>query len=495
MATTEIALERYDLWIGGEQRESRSGATFTRVSPYNGDLVSEYANADEKDAEEAIAIARRTFDSGTWATASARERHGVLRRTAELLEDNAPFIAERVALEAGKPVNLTLGEVGTSARALEFFAGAVLADEGSAISHRVPDALGLVLREPVGVVSMITAWNFPVAQVAQKAGAALAAGCTVVLKPSHFCAAPALLLAEYLHEAGLPPGVFNVVPSDRDRGALVGQYLAGSADVDMVGLTGSTAAGRAVMRAAASNIKRIALELGGKSANIVFDDAPFDVAARTAVSAFTTISGQQCSAGSRLLVQRGIHKRLVAALKQHVAEHVLGDPCEAGTTMGPLINSDQLERVLGYIEMGRSVGDLVAGGGQPKIDRSHNLFVEPTIFDNVSNTSRLAQDEVFGPVLAVIPFDTEEEAIALANDSEYGLAGGLWTTSIDRAIRVTKAVRTGKFFVNSYNTAGIDDMPHGGYKNSGIGREFGLPGIHEFQELKTVQIKIAEDAP
>jgi acyl-CoA reductase-like NAD-dependent aldehyde dehydrogenase len=494
MATTEIAVERYGLWIGGEQREAHSGATFTRTNPYDGAVVSEYANADEADAQNAIAVARRAFDDGRWSRASARQRHDVLRRTGDLLRENASIIAERVALEAGKPVSLTLGEAGVSARAFDFYAGAVLADEGSAISHRVPNAFGLVLREPVGVVSMITAWNFPLAQIAQKVAAAFAAGCTVVLKPSHFCSAPALLLAEYLHEAGLPAGVFNVVPSDLERGVLVGQHLAASTDVDMVGLTGSTAAGRAVMRAAASNTKRIALELGGKSANIVFEDAPFEEAARTAVSAFTTISGQQCSAGSRLLVQRGIHERLVAAIKEHVGEHVLGDPRDPATTMGPLINEDQLERVLGYIEIGREVGELVAGGGQPDVDGPVNLFVEPTVFDNVSNDSRLAREEVFGPVLAVIPFDTEEEAIAMANDNDYGLAGGVWTASLDRALRVTKEVRTGKFFVNSYNTAGIDDMPHGGYKNSGFGREFGLAGLHEFQELKTVQIKLGEVA-
>jgi acyl-CoA reductase-like NAD-dependent aldehyde dehydrogenase len=491
MATSEIALERYGLWIGGEQRDARSGATFTRTSPYDGATVSEYANGDETDAQEAIELARRTFDDGTWSRTSARERHDLLMRTAALLRENADEIAERVALEAGKPLYLTRGEIGASANALEFFAGAVLADEGSAISDRVPGALGMVLKEPVGVVAMITAWNFPIAQIAQKLGAALAAGCTVVLKPSHFCSAPALLLAQYLRDAGLPAGVFNVVTSDIERGARVGQELASSTDVDMVAFTGSTAAGRAVMRAASENTKRLSLELGGKSANIVFDDAPFEAAARTAITAFTTISGQQCSAGSRLLVQRGIHERFVAALVEHVKEQVLGDPRDPATTMGPLINSDQLERVLGYIEVGRADGTLVAGGGQPAEAGEPNLFVEPTIFDNVSNDSRLAREEVFGPVLAVIPFDTEEEAIALANDNDYGLAGGVWSSSLGTALRVTQAIRTGKMFVNGYNTVGIDDMPHGGYKHSGIGREFGLAGLAEYQELKTVQIKLA----
>jgi acyl-CoA reductase-like NAD-dependent aldehyde dehydrogenase len=289
-----------------------------------------------------------------------------------------------------------------------------------------------------------------------------------------------------LLEAGLPAGVCNVVTSDLERGALVGQVLAVSADVDKIALTGSTAAGRAVMRAAAGNTKSVSLELGGKSANIVFDDAPFAAAVSTALSAYTFFSGQQCSAGSRLLIQRGIHEEFVAALAEAARGHVLGDPGDRATTMGPLISPEQLDRVLGYIEIGRQEGELVTGGSNPE-----GLFVEPTIFDHVDNGSRLAQEEVFGPVLAVIPFDTEDEAITLANASDYGLAGGVWTGSIDRALRVVKGVRTGKMFVNSYNTAGIDDMPHGGYKHSGIGRECGLGGLAEYQELKTVQIKLA----
>jgi acyl-CoA reductase-like NAD-dependent aldehyde dehydrogenase len=491
MATSEIGVERYGLFIGGEVRAAQAGATFERESPYDRTVVAEYADGDEGDAREAIAVARRSFDAGTWCTAPARERHLVLSRAADVLEQNTSRVAERIVLESGKPIALAEGEVAVSVRALHYYAGAALSDEGSAISQRVPDALGLILKEPVGVAVMITPWNFPLASVMNKVAPALAAGCTAVVKPSHFCASPAILLAEYLHEAGLPAGVFNVVTSQVDRGALVGQCLAASTEVDKVAFTGSTVAGRAVMRAAAANTKGISLELGGKSANIVFDDAPFEAAARTAISAFTFYSGQQCSAGSRLLVQRGIHERFVEAIVAHAHEHVLGDPRDPETTMGPLINPDQLARVLGYVDVGRADGEIVIGGGQPAgHDPDQSLFVEPTIVDNVSNASRLAQEEVFGPVLAVIPFDTEEEAIALANDSDYGLAGGVWTRSIDTALRVVKGVRTGKMFVNSYNTAGIDDMPHGGYKNSGVGREFGLEGLAEYQERKTVQIKL-----
>jgi len=265
---------------------------------------------------------------------------------------------------------------------------------------------------------------------------------------------------------------------------VVGQHFAASRAVDKIAFTGSTASGQAVMRAAASNTKRVALELGGKSANIVFADAPLEAAARTAIGAFTFNSGQQCSAGSRLLLHRDVHDEVLAAMAQHAAAQVLGDPRDPATTMGPLVSAAQHERVLGYIDVGRSEAKLVIGGGTGP----GGLFVEPTVFDEVDNSSRLAQEEVFGPVLAVVPFETEQEAITLANDSAYGLAGGVWTSSIDTALRVAKGVRTGKMFVNSYNTAGIDDMPHGGYKDSGTGREFGQIGMEEFQELKTVQI-------
>ena len=491
MLTTGIELERYGLWIDGAVRDSRAGASFVRNSPYDHEPAAEYANATEEDARDAVSVARRAFDDGPWPTAPARQRYLVLKRASGLLEENADLVAERIAVESGKPISLAYGEIDMAMKAIDYYAGAVLSDEGSAISSRNPDSLGLILREPVGVAAMITAWNFPLAAVVAKVAPALAAGCTAVIKPSHFCASPTILLAQFLHEAGLPDGAFNVLTSDIDRGALVGQHLAASDAVDKIAFTGSTAAGRAVMRAAASNTKGLSLELGGKSANIVFDDAPFEAAARTAIGAFCYNAGQQCSAGSRLLVQRGIHDEFIQAVTGYAREQVLGDPRDRTTTMGPLVSPEQLSRVLNYIDIGRADSEPVTGGGKPAGDTdSASQFIEPTIFDHVDNRSRLAQEEVFGPVLAVIPFDTEAEAIELANASDYGLAGGVWSKSIDTAIRVVKGVRTGKMFVNAYNTAGLDDMPHGGYKNSGIGREFGDVGLTEYQELKTVQIKL-----
>jgi acyl-CoA reductase-like NAD-dependent aldehyde dehydrogenase len=491
--TTTYPPTRFDLWLDGATRPAADGRTFTRHSPFDGTLVGTYADGGEQEAALAVDLARRAFNHGPWPTSSARQRHEVLTKAAAVLTANADRIAERMVLESGKPVTLARAEVTGAARCFEYYAGLALSVEGSAISDRNPNALGLVLREPVGVAALITAWNFPLLGVVCKLAPALAAGCTVVAKPSHLCPGPTVVLAECLAEAGLPAGVFNVVTSQRERGAVVGQYFATSSAVDKIAFTGSTASGRAVMRAAATNTKRVSLELGGKSANIVFADAPLAEAARTAIGAFTFNSGQQCSAGSRLLLHRDIHDEFLAAMAEQAAAQILGDPREASTTMGPLVSEQQYRRVLDYIDIGRSEANLVIGGGKPDVPGTETgFFVPPTVFDEVDNSARIAREEIFGPVLSVIPFETEEQAVALANDSVYGLAGGVWTRSMDTAIRVAKGVRTGKVFVNCYNTAGIDDMPHGGYKDSGTGREFGQVGLEEFQELKTVQILLGQ---
>jgi acyl-CoA reductase-like NAD-dependent aldehyde dehydrogenase len=490
-AMTAVRTERFGLWIDGKSRRADSGATFERTSPFDGSVAARFANGNDRDATAAIEAARTAFDGGRWARSSARARYEVLRRAAQILADNANAVAERMARESGKPIKTGLGEVGVAVRTLEYYAGAALDLEGSAVSERVHEALGLILHEPVGVCGFITPWNFPILNPVVKIAPALAVGCTIVIKPSHLCSGPMLLLADYLSEAGLPDGVFNVVTSDLDRGAVVGQTIAASPLVDKVAFTGSTATGRAVMRTAAGTNKRVSMELGGKSANIVFADAPFDEAAATAVNAFCFNSGQQCSAGTRLLVQREIHDRFVEAMIQETKKQVVGDPMKDATTMGPIINADQFKRVQSFLEIGRRDARLIVGGGAPAGAMfADSLFVAPTIFDGVDNASRLAQEEIFGPVLSVIPFDTEEDAIRIANDTHYGLAGGVWTGSIDKAIRVVKAVRTGKMFVNCYNNSGLEDLPHGGYKDSGIGREQGRLGLADFQEVKTVQIRI-----
>jgi acyl-CoA reductase-like NAD-dependent aldehyde dehydrogenase len=479
----------YELWIDGKARAARSGATFHRARPFDGSAAGSYANGAADDARDAIDSARAAFDDGPWPRMPAHDRYEVLMRAAAIIREHEQDVVESMARESGKPLRVGRGEFGIAVRTIEYYAGAALDLEGSAISNRRPDAIGLVLKEPVGVTGFITPWNFPILNPVVKIAPALAVGCTIVTKPSHLCPGPTLLLARYLSEAGLPGGALNVVTSDLERGAVVGQEIAASPAVDKVAFTGSTATGHAVMRTATETTKRVSLELGGKSANIVFADAPFDDAVRTSVTAFCNNSGQQCSAGTRLLVQRGIHERFVAALVKEAAGQVLGDPLAERTTMGPLVNAEQHAKVMNYIGIGQQAGTLVAGGGAPAAFPD-GLFVTPTIFDGVDNSSRIAQEEVFGPVLCVIPFDTEADAVRIANETRYGLAGGVWSASLDTALRVVKSVRTGKMFVNCYNNSGLEDLPHGGYKDSGLGREQGRYGLDEFQESKTVQIKL-----
>ncbi|MGR3425605.1 MAG: aldehyde dehydrogenase family protein [Pseudooceanicola nanhaiensis] len=477
-------------WIANRPVDAASGATFDHVSPIDGAVVARFADGDEEDARRAVEAARAAFDSGVWSHAPTRLRFEVLNRVARIIEANRDALAERMVLESGKPVSTALGEVAGAVKTFEYYAGAALDLEGSAISDRHPSALGLILREPVGVAAFITPWNFPLLNPVCKIAPALAAGCAIVAKPSHLCSGPTVLLAKYLAEAGVPDGIVNVVTSQRERGAVVGQHLAGSLMVDKVAFTGSTATGRAVMRAASVNTKRVALELGGKSANIVFEDADLDVAAATAVAAFCYNSGQQCSAGTRLLVQDSIRDDFLEAVVANARKQVVGDPRDPATTMGPLVNREQFDRVSGYVGVGHECGALLTGGDRPSDPAlAEGLYLNPTIFGGVSNDSRLAQEEVFGPVLAAIGFSDTADAIRIANASAYGLAGGVWTGSLDRAFAVIKGVRTGKMFVNGYNNVGIDDMPHGGYKDSGVGREFGREGLMEYQQVKTVQIK------
>ncbi len=475
----------FQLFIDDGWRTAGEGRVFERRNPFDGSVAAAFANATADDANMAIRSARVAFDSGIWSKAPARARHDILRRVADLIRTHIEDFATRMVQESGKPVVLARGEAAAAARTFDYYAGLVLSDEGAAVSGRVPHAMGLILPEAIGVCAFITPWNFPMLNPVCKIAPALAAGCTVVIKPSHLCPGPVAVLAEILAEAGLPKGVFNLVTSDLERGGVVGQVLAGSPMVDKVAFTGSTSTGRAVMRAAAGNNKHVALELGGKSANIVFDDAPFDAAVTTAVSAFCFNSGQQCSAGSRLLVHRSIHDRFLEALIEDAGRQILGNPAGDATTMGPLVNDEQFRRVSSYIDLGDTEGRRVHGG-----PTGEGFFVAPTIFAGVTNKARIAREEIFGPVLSVIPFENEAEAIALANDSDYGLAGGVWSRSIDTALRVAREIRTGKMFVNCYNTAGIDDMPHGGVKDSGIGREFGRQGLEEYQSVKTVQIRL-----
>jgi len=477
--------------IDGKMVDSSDGTTFDRRSPFDGSVLGTFPNGTAEDAEKGIRAARRTFDDGIWREAGALHRAGVLKRVASRLRSSAEEIGRRMSAEVGQPVGVQMAL--SAADYIEYYANQAADLRGEAITEQSPDAIGIIAKEPIGVVGIITPWNGPIVLAGWKVGAALAVGCSVVMKPAHLAPGTALDLAELYLEEGLPPGVFNVVTSETDNGALVGQQIAASSLVDMVSFTGSSAIGRKIMAAAAGNLKKVSLELGGKSPHIVFEDAhSLEAAVDAAYSGITGLAGQACQSGSRLLLQRSIQEPFVERLVDKIRSSVrLGDPLDPETTMGPLVSEGQFQRVLRYIESGKESSELVIGGGPPAEDHlKSGYFVEPTVFNNVRNDALIAREEIFGPVLSIIPFDDTDEAIALANDTMYGLASGVWTENINRALRVAKGIRAGTVWINTYRNSGLTTMPFGGYKSSGLGREWGREGLEDFLETKSIHIKL-----
>lgn len=480
-------------FIDGKWVNAVGGRTYERRSPYDQSLVATYQDSDAEDVQIAVDAARRAFDHGPWPRMNAADRGAVLRRAAALLRERADTFSEVMAREVGQPRaeqrKATLGAADT----LDFYANLIVERRDEALYGQRRDALGIIAKDPVGVVGSLTAWNTPLSMT-HKAFPGLAAGCALVVKPAHQTCGAAVLLAKILEEAGLPPGVFNLVTSAMDNGAVVGQAIASSDKVDMVTFTGSSTTGKAVMRAAAGNLKRLKLELGGKSPNVVFADAPsLDVAAASAASGIVRLAGQSCQAGSRLLVQESVKDEFLDRLLKHIATTRLGDPLDPETNCGPLVSEAQLARVESYVAAGLESAKLLVGGRRPqKEELSRGWFYEPTVFDEVPRDARIAQEEIFGPVLSVLTFKDADDAIELANSTIFGLVAGCWTSNLNTAMKFSRAVRAGGIWVNSYrDDAVLKYMPIGGFKQSGVGREMGPEGLDAFLETKSIMIKLS----
>lgn len=485
----KTGVKAYEMLIDGKFVKAKNGGLRDIVDPANGELLAVVPEAGRADAKLAIEAARRAFDEGPWRKTTAQDRGKLLFKIGEAIRANARDLSMLEVRNMGKPLAEAEYDVADAANCFEFYGGLATKVHGETMS--VPaNSMSFVVREPVGVCAAIIPWNYPLLMSAWKLAPALAAGCTVVLKPSEFTPLTALVLARLIVEAGAPAGVVNVVSGP---GAGAGEELAESPLVDKVAFTGGTVTGRKIAAAATGNLKKVTLELGGKNPNIVFADADFESAVDGALFAAFANQGEVCSAGSRLLVEKSIHKKFVEAMLKKIPRIKLGHGLGAGVKMGPLVTAAHRDKVEGYIKAGLHEGaKLVCGGGRPKgAEFAKGFFVEPTIFDEVKPSMRIAREEIFGPVLSVIEFKDEAEAVRIANDTEYGLAAGVWTLNVNKGIRVLKELRAGITWLNTYHPT-FNEMPWGGYKQSGNGRELGLYGIQAYLETKQININLDE---
>jgi betaine-aldehyde dehydrogenase len=456
-------------------------SAFELIEPATGEPLASVPQATADDADAAIRRAAAAFPK--WRAINTRNRGRILMRLSQLIRDNAEELATLESRNVGKPIRDSRDEVSLAANCFEYYAGTTNKIGGQTIPGAAPGVL-MTFREPVGVCGIIVPWNFPIAITAWKSSPALAMGNTVVLKPAEQTPMTALRLAELALEAGMPEGVFTVLTGP---GSVVGEAIITHPLVRKLAFTGSTEIGRRVMELGARDIKRVSLELGGKSANIIFDDCDFDRAVASAVSSSLGNAGQDCCARSRILVQRSIHDGFVQALITAFEKVSVGDPLENATEMGPLVTRSHRERVLSYIDAGRSEGATLATGGNAR--EGAGTYLDPTIFVDVKPEMKIAREEIFGPVVAVMPFDSEDEAVRMANDSIYGLSGSIWTRDGSRALRVARAFETGNISINSGSSVHLE-APFGGVKQSGIGRELGLAALDSYTEWKTVYIDV-----
>ena len=479
-ADTAVATDFYQMFIDGEWVGARGGGSLAIVDPATEEVFTHAASGGVEEAKAAVEAARRAFDEGPWPRLPAPERAALLRAAAQMVRERTDDLARLETLQMGKLLGDSVWDMGDVAYSLEYAASLATTHIGQQTTTVSPPSFGVVVREPVGVVVGITPWNFPLLLGAWKFASALAVGNTVIIKPASVSPLTTIEMARIFDEVELPKGVFQVVVGP---GSTVGDYFCTSPQVDMVTLTGSLEVGVHIMRQAAGTIKKVGLELGGKSPNIVFADADFEAALQGALFGAFANSGQVCCAGSRLILERPIYDKFADELVKRAQAIKVGPGLDPSSEMGPLVSCDQLETTERYVKIGLEEGARMACGGK-RIERK-GYYYEPTIFLDVDNKMRIAQEEIFGPVLVVIPFDSEDEAIAIANDTIYGLAGGVWTLDGAKALRVAQAVRAGTMYVNTYNWSPIE-MPWGGYKRSGVGRELGDFGVDEFTEAKSV---------
>ncbi len=483
---TQYIKDRYGLLIGGAWVDAEGGAVFETTNPANGEKLAECANASPADVDRAVAAARAAFPA--WAAKSPQERAALLLKIADKIDERAQELATVETLDNGKPIReTTLVDVPLSSDHFRYFAGCLRADEGEAVMID-ENTLSVILREPIGVVGQIIPWNFPLLMGAWKIAPALAAGNTLVIKSSSTTPLSLLVLGEILNEV-LPAGVVNIITG---RGAVTGQAMLDHPGFDKLAFTGSTEVGYDVAKAAANRLIPATLELGGKSANIYFDDCQMDKAIEGAQIGILFNQGQVCCAGSRIFVQEGIYDEFVGKLAEAFKNVKVGDPMDMQTQMGSQINKRQLEKILGWVETAKKEGATVLVGGEAaKVEGMDGAFMQPTLLTNVTNDMAVAQNEIFGPVAVVIKFRTEEEVVAMANDSEYGLGGAVWTRDINRAFRVARAVRTGRMWVNTYNELPAH-TPFGGYKKSGIGRETHKMMLEHYSQHKNIYVSLSE---
>jgi len=483
---TSFVSRTHKILINGKWVDAVSGKTFPTYNPATGEVLARIAEGDKEDIDRAVNSARAAFENGPWRRLTASERGRLIWKLADLLEENLEEFAKLETLDNGKPLKIArVADVPLAVDLLRYMAGWATKIEGNTIPISVPYApgakfLAYTLREPVGVVGQIIPWNFPLLMAAWKLGPALATGCTVVLKPAEQTPLTSLRLGELVQEAGFPDGVVNIVPG---YGETAGAALAAHPGVDKIAFTGSTEVGKLILQAAAGNLKKVSLELGGKSPNIVFADSDVDTAIAGSASAIFFNHGQCCCAGSRLYVEQGIFDKVVEGVADQAKKIHVGSGLDSTTDMGPLVSEEQLNRVCNYLESGFSEGAQAVVGGTRHGDKGY--FVDPTVLVNTNDNMKVVQEEIFGPVVTAIPFKDPQELIARANDTVYGLAAGIWTRDIGKAHRLASELRAGTVWVNCYNIFDAA-LPFGGYKQSGWGREMGHDSLEMYTEVKAV---------